>query len=121
MALATSPPLGEAASVSQLRGPWFAAGGGGGLTSRGENGFTPPREWSADERELLTTLMGVLDGRCDVLLRAAPAETRQTDAPLIIDRLRRLDDSIVRQPPIAAQRALAVARNTVSSAAQLVA
>src|SRR5262249_8742725 len=78
------------------------------------------REMSPEELELQTSLTRVLQGRCDVLMRAAQTETRQSDAPMVIDCLRRLDDAVIRQPPLAAQRALAVARNPMSSAAQLV-
>src|SRR5438034_10978020 len=59
------------------------------------------------ERELMTRLRHMLEGRCDVILRTASPETRQSDAPMVLDRLCAPEDSLVRQPPIAAQRALA--------------
>ena len=79
------------------------------------------RELSAAEKALQQELTHTLEGRCDVLVRAAPPETRQSDAPMVIDCLRRLDDTVIRQPPIAAQRALAVAKNPKSGTAELVA
>ncbi len=80
----------------------------------------PARELTAEEKTLLAELTRTLEGRCDVLLRAAPPETKQSDAPMVIDTLRLLDETAIRQPPVAAQRALAVARNPTSSAQQLV-
>lgn len=69
----------------------------------------------------MTALQCTLEGRCSVLMRSATPEARQSDAPMIIECLRSLDEATVRQPPIAAQEALAVARNPMSSSAQLVA
>ena len=90
----------------------------GGPTDAGD--VPPPRELSAEDSELQQTLTRVLASRCDVLMRAAGAETKQSDASLVIDCLRQLDETVIRQPPIAAQRALAVARNPMSSSSQLV-
>jgi len=82
---------------------------------------SPPREMTPDEQVLHQQLSRVLDGRCDVLVRASTADTRQSDAQMVVDCLRRLDGTVIRQPPLAAQRALAVIRNPMSSSAQLVA
>lgn len=80
----------------------------------------PPREYTDEEKTLHAELKRTLEGRCDVLLRAANPETKQSDAFMVIEPLRLPDESAIRQPPIAAQRALAVARNPTSSAKQLV-
>ena len=80
----------------------------------------PAREHTSEERELLNSFTHTLSGRCDVLMRAAPPETRQSDAPMVIECLRRLDEAVIRQPPVAAQRALAVAKNPMSNSTQLV-
>jgi HD-like signal output (HDOD) protein len=82
---------------------------------------TPPRELSAEERALQQELTRTLEGRCDVLTRAAGVDTKASDAGMVIECLRRLDETVIRQPPIAAQRALAVAKNPTSSSAELVA
>jgi HD-like signal output (HDOD) protein len=81
----------------------------------------PEPSASREEARLETTLKRAIERRCDILARALSPEARQSDAPLIIDSLRRLDDSIIRQPPVAAQRALAVARNPTSGLAELTA
>ena len=75
---------------------------------------------TGEELALQTELTRVLHGRCEILMRAASVESRQSDAPMAIECLLRLDDAVIRQPPVAAQRALAVVRNPLSSAAQLV-
>jgi HD-like signal output (HDOD) protein len=80
-----------------------------------------PRQLTPAERDLQSQLVRVLDMRCDVLMRAAPAETRQSDAPMIIECLKRLDEAVIRQPPLAAQRALGIARNPMTGTAQLAA
>jgi HD-like signal output (HDOD) protein len=75
---------------------------------------------TGEELALQAELTRVLHGRCEVLMRAAGAEARQSDAPMVIECLLRLDDAVIRQPPVAGQRALAVVRNPLSGSAQLV-
>jgi len=73
------------------------------------------------EAALTLVLRRTLAGRCAVLLRALSPKARGTDAAEIIQRLSKLEDAVIRQPPVAAQRALAVARDALSSAGQLAA
>ena len=79
----------------------------------------PPPQLTADELALQDRLAQAVGEQCDFLIRVAPAETKGTDASLVIESLRKLDEAVIRQPPIAAQRALAVARDPSSSAAHL--
>jgi len=110
----TATPLREAAASAPEAVP---------VAGHAQAAATDPtvRAMSPEELQLQTGFVRILDGRCDVLLRAATAETRQSDAQLVMDCLRKLDGTVIRQPPLAAQRALAVIRNPMSSAQQLVA
>ena len=67
---------------------------------------------------IVRDLRRTLEARCDVLFRTTSG---RGDAALVIDRLRGLDESGVRQPPFAAQRALAVARDPRSGTHELAA
>ena len=78
-----------------------------------------PPSLTAHERALEDQLTRIIGEQCDFLLRVAPAETQRTDAPLVIECLRQLDQTVIRQPPAAAQRALSVARDPASSLSHL--
>lgn len=82
---------------------------------------TPLSAENTAEEELAKSLRRTLEARCDVLLRAASPAVRQSDAPQLVERLRALDQAAIHQPPLAAQRALAVARNPRSSSDELAA
>ena len=79
----------------------------------------PPPELNSQESALQAQFAATIGEQCDFLMRVAPPETRQTDAPLMIQGLRQLDPTVIRQPPAAAQRALAVARDPASSMSHL--
>ena len=52
-----------------------------------------------------------LNWRSKVLLEGATREAKASDGPELVEALRTANDSVIRQPPQAAQRALAVASN----------
>lgn len=62
----------------------------------------------------------MLAGRVHALLEHASPETRASDAPAIMKSLLAADETVIRQPPAAAQEALAMARNPNCSTEQVV-
>ena len=66
------------------------------------------------------TLRRSLDWRSKVLIDGASAQSKQGDGPALVDALRQADDSIIRQPPDAAARALRVANNPNSPLSEIV-
>ncbi len=61
-----------------------------------------------------------LEWRCRVLLDGATSDAQRSDGPALVESLRRAEDTVIRQPPRAAQQALLVARDPNSSYAQVV-
>ncbi len=61
-----------------------------------------------------------LEWRCRVLLDGATNDALRSDGPALVESLRRDQDTVIRQPPRAAQQALMVARDPHSSYAQVV-
>ncbi len=76
----------------------------------------PQREKNA----LARTLREELLRRCHALLDGLPDAMRRTDAPAVVDALVGQRETVIHQPPIAAQRALAVSRDPYSSVNDLV-
>ena len=66
-----------------------------------------PRPGFATEASLLRSL----NWRCRVLMEGASREAKASDGPALVEGIRTANDSVIRQPPIAAQRALVVAGN----------
>lgn len=66
------------------------------------------------------TLRRSLDWRSKVLMDNASAQAKQGDGLALVDALRKADDSIIRQPPDAAARAMRVANNPNSPLAEIV-
>lgn len=61
-----------------------------------------------------------LEWRCKVLMDGATLEAQRSDGPALVQSLRESQDTIIRQPPVAAQEALRVAKDPHSSYAQVV-
>jgi HD-like signal output (HDOD) protein len=61
-----------------------------------------------------------LDVRCDELREFADAAAARTDAQPLIDHIREHRSTVIRQPPLAAQRALAVTRDPNASGVEIV-
>jgi HD-like signal output (HDOD) protein len=61
-----------------------------------------------------------LEWRCRVLVDGATLEALRSDGPALVESIRTSQDTIIRQPPLAAQQALRVARDPHSSYAQVV-
>lgn len=59
--------------------------------------------------------------RVRVLLDGSGAEVRKSDGPALIEALLECGDTVIRQPPAAAQKALEVSRNPRSCTAEIVA
>lgn len=83
-------------------------------TQERSGGMTPPEELA------LRSLERMLHGRVRALLDSASRETRASDAPDILKALASADETVIRQPPGAAQEALAMVRNPNSSTQQMV-
>lgn len=86
--------------------PKAAAAANGDAPATGD----PAEELSPEaalEQELLLTMRE----RSRVLLYAAPPETQDTDAPAVVDSLVVLGETVIRQPPVAAQKVLAAVRD----------
>jgi len=60
-----------------------------------------------------------LNWRCKVLLDGATREARLSDGPALVEGLRTATDSVIRQPPAAAQQALRVASDPNTPVAQV--
>ena len=66
------------------------------------------------------SLLRSLTWRSKVLLEGAGREAHASDGPALVEALRNATDSVIRQPPEAATRALLVARNPNSPLAKIV-
>jgi HD-like signal output (HDOD) protein len=75
---------------------------------------------SVREELAAKALSRMLAGRVHALQEHASPETRTSDAPAILKSLLTADETVIRQPPDAAQEALAMARNPNSSTEQVV-
>ena len=64
-------------------------------------------------------LQHAMNWRARVLLDGAATEIRGTDAAELVEVLRSANDTVIRQVPLAAQRALAVARNPDAEVAEV--
>jgi len=110
--VAVDPPAHPAAAASpasRLEGAAAAiAAVGAESPAEAEAHAVAPSPKAMLEEELLLTLRE----RCRVLLQAAPPETSGSDAPAVIDSLMRLGETVIRQPPLAAQRVLAAVRDS---------
>lgn len=85
------------------------------------SGETAPAtpELTPAEQALYSTLVETVHEQCDFMMRAAPPGSEHTDGPTILKELRQLGETVIRQPPAAAQRALAAARDPVGNATQV--
>ncbi len=68
-----------------------------------------------------STLLRSLNWRAQVLLDGAAADAKASDGPELVEALRTANDTVIRQVPVAAQRALAVAQNPDAEVAQVTA
>lgn len=80
----------------------------------------PPRP-ALDPQVVTEQLRHEVRERCQALLDGLPVPLRRTDAPRLLRSLLEEGETAIRQPPIAAQRALLVCRNSNSSVGELVA
>jgi HD-like signal output (HDOD) protein len=79
-----------------------------------------PAGQAAPEAAAEKQLGRMLDGRVRALLDTASKETRASDAPAILRSLVAADETVIHQPPAAAQEALALSRDPNSSTEQVV-
>lgn len=80
----------------------------------------PPVPPDADAREMQGWLELDVRTRVAELHNVLSREDRETDAPRFLDALLESFDAVVRQPPLAAQRALSVTRDTSAPTSRLV-
>ncbi len=116
------PPASRAPGTIAASLPNLPPSGPPAAAAAAENaGETAPatRELTPAEQALYTTLVETVNEQCDFMMRAAPPGSENTDGPTILKELRQLGDTVIRQPPAAAQRALAAARDSVSNATQV--
>jgi putative nucleotidyltransferase with HDIG domain len=73
----------------------------------------------APVRPLDEQLRRTLEARCRILLDAARPDTLESDAPALVQALLDSNEGLVRQPPMAAQRALSVVRDPLSGIAEV--
>jgi HD-like signal output (HDOD) protein len=66
-------------------------------------------------------LRRTLEARCRILLDSSSLEVLSTDVPSLVGAILDPREAVIRQPPLAAQRALAVVRNPRSSIADIAA
>jgi HD-like signal output (HDOD) protein len=79
-----------------------------------------PRAVDVDAREMQGWLELEVRTRVAELHNVLPRVDRESDAPRFLDALLESFDAVVRQPPLAAQRALAVTRDTSAPTSKLV-
>lgn len=104
---------------------------GGDRTAHARNAGTPEAAHAADAEAPAraaapaprvadaASLQRSLDWRAQVLLEGAPAGLARTDAPELVAALRTAHDTVIRQVPLAAQRALAAARDPETPLARI--
>lgn len=107
-----NPPLAVPAAVAipEPDAPHVAGAELGAGPHAGEAPGAVARE-GASGADLEQEFLCMLRERCRVLLFAAPPETHETDAPAVVESLIRLGETVIRQPPVAAQRLLAAVRD----------
>ena len=81
---------------------------------------TAPRTPDLDAREMQGWLELEVRTRVAELHNVLPRTERETDAPRLLDALVESFDAVVRQPPLAAQRALSATRDTNAPTSRLV-